>query len=152
MSKLLLELLDEDFPDLVLFVIFLVVIALLGTGITANGADVDHAIAELDEGATLYGDIEIGNVVEDEFDEFFVRLLANPFYEAVAWQLDSQFVSCEAVLAETEIEHACNGATGGSELFLLLDEVGAANKADGALMAESLQGGQHLWGDVLVGR
>ena len=52
-------------PDVVLDVVLLVLIALLGGGVTADGRDIDHAVAELDEGATLDGDVEVGDVVQD---------------------------------------------------------------------------------------
>lgn len=60
-----LELGDHGGADLVLDVVGLVVVALLGGGVAADGGDVDHAVAELDEGAALDGNVEVGDVVED---------------------------------------------------------------------------------------
>jgi hypothetical protein len=51
--------------DVVLDVVLLVLVALLGGGVAADGRDVDHAVAELDEGAALDGDVEVGDVVQD---------------------------------------------------------------------------------------
>lgn len=61
----LLELGDHGGADVVLDVVSLVVVALLDGGVTANGGDVDHTVAELDKGTALDGDIEVGDVVED---------------------------------------------------------------------------------------
>jgi hypothetical protein len=61
----LLELGDHGGADVVLDVVGLVVIAFLDGGVTANGGHVNHAVAELDEGAALDRDIEVGDVVED---------------------------------------------------------------------------------------
>jgi hypothetical protein len=58
-----LELCDHCGADVVLNVVGLVIVALLDGGITADGRDVDHAVAELDEGATLDGNVEVGDVV-----------------------------------------------------------------------------------------
>jgi hypothetical protein len=60
-----LELGDHGGADVVLDVVDLVVVAFLDGGITADGGDVDHAVAELDEGAAFDGDVEVGDVVED---------------------------------------------------------------------------------------
>jgi hypothetical protein len=79
----LLELCNEGLTDLVLLVIGLVLASLAVGDVTADGADVDHAVTELNEGAALEGDVEVRNVVQDEVDELFVLLLANPLDEAV---------------------------------------------------------------------
>jgi hypothetical protein len=61
----LLELCDHGWADVVLDIVGLVVVALLDRGVTADGGDVDHAVAELDEGAALNRDLEVGDVVKD---------------------------------------------------------------------------------------
>lgn len=76
-----LDVLDELLTNAVLEIVLLVLVALLDAGVTTDGADVDHAIAELDEGAALLGDLKVGNVVQDELDELLVGLLANPLDE-----------------------------------------------------------------------
>jgi hypothetical protein len=58
-----LELGDHGLPDLVLEVVLLVFVALVGGGVTADRGHVDHAVAELDEGTALNGDVEVGDVV-----------------------------------------------------------------------------------------
>lgn len=56
---------DHGGADVVLNVVFLVVVAFLDGGVTADGGDVDHAVAEFDKGAALDGDVEVGDVVQD---------------------------------------------------------------------------------------
>lgn len=69
-----LELRDHGGADVVLDVVGLVVVALLDGGVTADGRDVDHAVAELDKGAALDGDVEVGDVVEDPISQELVYL------------------------------------------------------------------------------
>lgn len=57
---------DELLANLGILVKFFKVVPLLSAGVTADGADVDHAVAELDKGATLHGDVEVGNVMQTE--------------------------------------------------------------------------------------
>lgn len=144
MAELLPELLDEGLADLVLQVVVLVLEALLVAGVTANGAHVDHAVAELDKGTALDGDVEVGNVVEDKADELLVLVLADPFDEAVGGQLGAHLVGRQTVLGEAEVEHGRHGPARGAELLLLLDQVGAAYEADGALLAQGLEHGKDL--------
>jgi hypothetical protein len=60
-----LELGNHLGADIMLDVVLVVVVALLDAGVTANGGDVDHAVAELDECASFNGDVEVGDVVEN---------------------------------------------------------------------------------------
>jgi hypothetical protein len=64
-GECLLELCDHSGPDVVLNVVGLVVVALLDRGVTADGRDVDHAIAELNKRTALDWNIEVGDVVKD---------------------------------------------------------------------------------------
>ena len=57
------ELCDHGGTDIVGEIVGLVVVALLGRGVAADGGDVDHAAAELDEGSALDGDVKVGDVV-----------------------------------------------------------------------------------------
>jgi hypothetical protein len=61
----LFELGDHGCADVVCEVVFLVVVAFFGRGVTPDGGHVDHAVAELDKGAALDGDVEVGDVVQD---------------------------------------------------------------------------------------
>lgn len=85
-AEALAQLGDKRLAHLVDLVEGLEVVALLGRGVAANWRDVDHAVAELDEGAALDGDVEVGDVVQAELDKLLVLLLADPLDEAVGGQ------------------------------------------------------------------
>lgn len=99
-----LDCLDKLLPDAVLEVVLLVLVPLLNACVSADRADVDHAVPELDESSALLWDFEIGNVVEDELDELLVRLLTKPVDEAVGGQWDTHAVCGQTVLGEAEVE------------------------------------------------
>lgn len=144
MSKSLLQLLNKRGPDAVLEVVLLEGEALLEVRVAADGRDVDHAVAELDEGAALDGDVEVGDVVQDEVDELLVLGVADPLDEARARQRLAQLPGRQPVLAEAEVEHARHGAVGGAQLLLLLREVRAAHVPDRHLLPERRERRQHV--------
>lgn len=147
-AESLAELLDELLANVVLLVVLLVVVALLNAGVAADGADVDHAVAELDKGAALDGDVEVGDVVQAEADELLVLGLAEPADEAVGGQLLAVLVGGQAVLGEAEVEEGGDGHVRGAQLLLLLGQVAAAHEADGALLAQAREQVQHLGRDA----
>ena len=151
-TEALAQLGDKFLADLGLLVV-LVEGEALGVGsVPADGADVDHAVAELNKGAALDGDVEVGDVVQAEVGELLVLFLAEPLDEAVGGELLAQLVGRQAVLAEAEVEEGGDGDAGGlAELLLLLGEVGAADEADGALLAQGGEDGAGLGGDLLLG-
>ncbi len=152
MAKFFLEDLDKLLPHLGALVVRLKLVALLVARVAADGADVDHAVAELDEGAALDGDVEVGNVVQDKVGELLVLGLADPLDEAVGGQRLAELEGREAVLGEAKVKERRDGRAGGAaELLLLLDEVGAADEADGALLAQGAQDGEDLGGGALGG-
>jgi hypothetical protein len=59
------ELADHGGAYVVLFVVGFVFVAFVARGVAADGRYVDHAVAELDEGAAFDGDVEVGDVVQD---------------------------------------------------------------------------------------
>jgi hypothetical protein len=139
-GEALLEGGDKGLADLGGLVVGLEVVALLGGGVTADGADVDHAVAELDKGAALDRDVEVGDVVEAEVGELLVLVLADPADEAVGGKGLPQLEGRQAVLGEAEVEEGRNGNAGGlAELLFLLLQVGAADEANGALLTELLE-------------
>lgn len=151
MAKLFLEDCDELLSDLGLLVIGLKLVALLVAGITTDRADVDHTVAELDEGAALDGDVKIGNVVEDKVGELLVLRFTDPLDEAVRGQGLAKLERCETILGEAKVEEGCDGDAGRrTELFLLLDEVGATDKANGTLLAERAEKCEDLGGGFLL--
>lgn len=150
MAEFLLEHSDKLFAHLGVLVVGLKLVALLVAGVTADGADVDHAVAELDKGAALDGDVEVGNVVQHKVGELLVLGLAEPLDEAVGGQGLAELEGREAVFGEAEIKQRRDGRAGGpADLLLLLGEVGAADEADGALLAQSAQDGEDLGGGAL---
>jgi hypothetical protein len=150
-GELLLQDSDKLLADLGLIVVLVEGEALLVGGVPADGADVGHAVAELDKGAALDGDVEVGDVVQAKVDELLPVVLADGADEAVGGQLLAELVGGEAVLAEAVVEEGGDGDAGGAaELLLLLGEVGAADEADGALLAEGVEGGEGLGGDLLL--
>ena len=151
MAEALAQLLDEGLAHAVLNVVLLVGVALGGARVTANGRNVDHAVAELDKGAALDGDVEVGDVVQHEAHQLLVLLFADVLDEAVGGQLLAQLVGSQAVLGEAEVEEGRHVRVGRAELFLLLDEVGAAYEADGDFLAEAGEELEDLGGGALVG-
>lgn len=148
-AESLTQLLDKSLADLVHLVIGLVVVALLDTGVTADGRDVDHAVAEFNKSAALDGDVEVGNVVETKVDELLVLGLADPLNEAVGRECLAVLVRRQAVLGEAKVEESLDVHIGCAELFLLLDQVAAAHETDGGLLAESSEELEHLGGHGL---
>lgn len=78
--------------------------------------------------------------MQDKVGQLLVLVLADPLDEAVGGQRLAQLVRGQAVLGEAVVKEGGDGHAGGlAELLFLLDEVGAADEADGALLAESLE-------------
>lgn len=144
--ELVLQGLDKGPPHASALVKGLEVVPLLGGGVPPDGRDVDHAVAELDKGAALDGDVEVRHVVQDEVDELLVLVLADPLDEAVGRQRLAQLVRRQAVLGEAEVEERRDGhvACRLADLLLLLVEVGAADEADGAFLPEGGERGEDL--------
>ena len=152
MAEALAQLLDKGLAHAVLDVVLLVRIALGGARVTADGRHVDHAVAELDKGAALDGDVQVGDVVQHEAHQLLVLLLADVLDEAVGGELLAELVGRQAVLGEAEVEERGHVGGGRAELFLLLDEVGAAHEADGDFLAEAGEEVEDLGGGALGGR
>lgn len=139
-AEFLLENSNKLLSNLGLLVVGLKLVSLLGAGVSADGADVDHAVAELDKGSSLDGNVQVGNVVQDEVGKLLVLVLANPLDEAAGRERLAQLVCGQTVLGEAVVEEGGDRHAGGlAELLLLLDEVGAADEASGALLAEGLE-------------
>jgi hypothetical protein len=109
------------------------------------------SIPELHERPPLDRDIKLTDIPQAKIDQLLVLLLAQPPNETRARQLLAQSVCSQAVLSEAEIEERGHGYGGRAELFLLLDEVGAADEADGAFVAEGGEQLEHGGGNVLGG-
>lgn len=147
--KLLLDRLDERFPDPMLKIELLVLLSLLHTRVPANRAHIDHAISELHERPSLDRYIQISDVSENEVDELLVHVFAQPLDEGVRRERDAHTDRGETVLGEAEVEEGRDGYGGGAELFLLFGEVGAADEADGDFVSQGGEELEHFGGDGL---
>ena len=114
-AKLLAQDRNKGLTDLGGLVVGLEVVTLLVAGVTANRADVHHAVAELDKGAALDGNIEIGNVVQAEVGKILPLVLANPLDEAVRGELLAELEGSQAVLREAVVEERGDGDAGGDD-------------------------------------
>jgi hypothetical protein len=134
----------KGLADLVLQIILLILDPLLNSRVPANGTDINHAIPELQKGASLHGDIQIGHVVQDELHQFLVFIFTEPFDEGVRGEREPRLVGCEAVLCEAEVEEGRYGRVGRAKLLVLLGIVGAADVAYCTLLAELVEEIEHL--------
>lgn len=150
MGKLFFENSDKLFANLCRLVVFGKLVTFLVARVSANRANVDHAVSELDESAALDGDVEIGNVVQTEVGKFLVAVFANELDEAVGRQFLAQLECLQAVFGEAVVEEGRDGgASRLAELFFLLDEVGAADEANGDFLTQLAKQGEDLWGSGL---
>lgn len=78
-----------------------------------------------------------------------ILLLPQPANEARTSQLLSQSISRQTILRKAKVEEASNGYRGRAKLFLLFDEIGAPNEADGAFVSEGGEKLEHFGGDGL---
>lgn len=90
--------------------------------------------------------------MQHKLDKALVLLLAQPPNEACRRESFAHFVRCEPVLSEAKVEERGDWNIGLAELFLLLGKIGAADEADGNLLAELVQEGEHLGGCMLEER
>ena len=103
--------------DLMLEVELLEVVALLAAAVAPDGRDVEHAVAELDEGATLDRDVQVGDVVQDEIDQRLEFRLAQVLEEGRLFNESTCLVRGEPILRE-EVVEALKAVV--AELLLLL--------------------------------
>ena len=123
-GKLLAQHLDELGPAPGLVVPFVELVSVGFAGVPADGGHVDHAVAELDEGAAHGGQaLEFRDVAQDELGEFLVVGFADVLEEGGALEGLAEAEGGQAVLGEAEVEERCDGDRRGSELFLLFEEV-----------------------------
>lgn len=150
--KLFLEHRHKLFAHLGLFIILLEFVALLVARVAADGANIDHAVAKLDKGAALDGNLQVSDVAQHKVGELLVAGLADPLDEAVGRQRLAELERGEAVFRKAKVKERRDGCAGGpAELLLLLGEVGAADEANGALLAQGAQDGEDLGGGAEAG-
>lgn len=147
--KLLLENIDEIPPNIMHLVIIHKLIPLRKRRIPPNRRNVHHAIPKLYKRPPLDRNIQVCHIPEHEIHKLFVFVLAEPADEAGAGKGLAETVGYESVFGKTEIEEGGYGDVGCAELFLLFCEVGAADVADGAFVAELGEEGEHGGGCLL---
>lgn len=149
--KLLPQHRHELLPHLMLPIVLIKRIPLLHTRIPADGTNIHHPIPKLHKRAPLNRQVQIRHIMQHKPHKLLVLVLAQPLYEAVTCEGYAEFIGCEPVFAETEVEHGGDGDGGGAELLLLFGEVGAADESDGYFVAEGGEEGEHFGGCGLVG-
>lgn len=65
---------------------------LIVRAVTANGRDVDHAVAVLDEGATLHRNIQVSKVVQSELEELLILVLAQELDKALPTSVNTKIL------------------------------------------------------------
>lgn len=98
-------------------------ISLLHACVTADRADVDHAVAELNKGPALLRQFQIRHVSQHKVGQILIFVFAQPLDEAVAAERLAQTICGQSVLGEAEVEERGDINGGSSQLLLLLDEV-----------------------------
>lgn len=124
---------DHIGTDVVFFIVFLEIVALLDAGITANRRDVYQTLAKLNKSTANHGEVELTKVSKDELDEFVVFGLSDPLNEALGLDSLAKLVGLEAVLAETVVKHVFDIV---AKLFFLFGQVRAAHEANSAFLAK----------------
>ena len=108
-----------------------------------------ESIPEFNKRPSLNGTLDIRNISQTKVHQFLILLLPQPANEAITRQRLPQSNSGQAIFREAEIEEPRDGDRGCAELFLLFDEIGAANETYGAFMAEGGEELKHFGGDGL---
>lgn len=138
---------DELGADAVLVVVLLEGVALALGAAAADGADVDHAVAELEEGAADDGVGALREVLERDAGELGHVLVAEEAGEGLLVEFFAVVERVEAVLGEAVVEAAEDVF---ADLLLLFVEIGAADEADGVVLAELGEGGEHFGSGLLT--
>lgn len=105
-------------------------VTLFHAGVTPDGANIDHAIAELNKSTTLSRQFDIGNVAKAEVGQGLVLVLPEPLDEAVALERLAETPCDETVLREAKIKETGHLGSSIAQLLLLLHIVGTADLAD----------------------
>lgn len=83
-------------------------ISLVEASVSANGADINHSVAKLDEGTTLFRNLQVRDVFKAEVDQLLVSFLSNPLNEAGSSERLSQTKSSQTVLREAKVKEGCD--------------------------------------------
>lgn len=112
--------------------------AIIDIGICASD------IPELNKRPCLDRTINIRNISQAKIHQLLVLLLPQPANEARTRHLLPQPICRQAVFCKAEVKEASDGYGGRAELLLLLNEIGAPNKADGAFVTEGRENLEHF--------
>lgn len=104
MRKLLPQDAYKGLADLVHLVVLLKLISLQQRSIPAVRTDVDHAVPEFDEGASLHRKIKVSNIVEDEVHQLFVVGLSDVLDKGLRLERHARLVRRKTVFREAEVE------------------------------------------------
>lgn len=104
-------------------------VALVARALAPDRAHVQHAVAELDEGAALHRQLQLGQVAQHEVDEALQRRLAQVRGDRLLAHLDALLDLHQPVLREDVVEAVEDRAP--VQLLEHLLQVGAAHDADG---------------------
>ena len=91
--------------------------------------------------AALNRTLDVCQIPEHEIDQLLILLFAEPADKVLARELFAEPVRRQPVLGKAEVEQRSDGQLGRAELLLLLSQIGAADEANGAFVA---QGGEKL--------
>lgn len=103
-GEFLLKIADHLLAHLVLDVVGGEHIPLLPRALTSNGADVHHAVPELDEGTPLDGQFQLGKVAQHKVEKPLQRLLPKMLDDVLLSHLLAAFNLDESILREYEVE------------------------------------------------
>ncbi|KAH3667606.1 hypothetical protein OGATHE_003129 [Ogataea polymorpha] len=142
--EIVLESLNHLLSDLVLQVVLLVVISLLGGGVSSNWRNIDHTLSEFNKRSSSDRQVQIGKVSQDKLDQLVVLLFANPANKGCRRKRFSKLVGGQTIFTETEIKLVQNVR---AQLLDLLGKITSSNKSNNTLLSEGLQSSLHLWRD-----
>mmetsp|Transcript_87863 Transcript_87863/g.253415 ORF Transcript_87863/g.253415 Transcript_87863/m.253415 type:complete len:233 (+) Transcript_87863:191-889(+) len=133
--ELLSHLCHHVFPNIVRQIELLELVALLSAAVPADRRQVQHALTELDEGPSLDGDVEVGNVPQGPVDDPLQVLFTEMSDDTRLADLLAVFVREQSVLGEAVVKHV----RAVPQLLLLLVQVRPSDHADANPFAQRLQ-------------
>mmetsp|Transcript_4231 Transcript_4231/g.9216 ORF Transcript_4231/g.9216 Transcript_4231/m.9216 type:complete len:239 (-) Transcript_4231:122-838(-) len=142
--KLFLHRRDHSFANIVLQIKFFIVVPLLPGAVASNRRNIEHSTSEFDEGASLDGKFQIGEVPHDPVDNALDVVFSQMFSNGVRFQKLAVFVGDQPILAEIPNNLVNDSIT---ELFFLFWKVRSSDDADSNFLAKSLQDLHHVFFD-----
>ena len=100
-GKLRLKCSDHGLADEGSLIVILKLISLSLGAVSADRANIDHTITELNESSSLDGDIKVGDVVKDEVNQSLKGGLTDMATETLSSEVFTSLVGIETVLCES---------------------------------------------------